>query len=531
MAEQALDVRTVVATLRRHRMVLAGAAVVGALSAVTVAVVASPDYTSVSQVLLPPAQGEEGQVERDVATELKVARSDVVLGAVARELQPPMSARALAQRVQVSAPTRDILEFRASTADPGQARELAQALAARVVGYGQAATSARYSPRRAALLERADALQESLDTVASEISATKTRIDAGDPTTSAGQADATALAQLTAEQASLVLQHDQVKSQLGGSTPGGAAIVIQPATAGQRPGVVRGYALVGVLGAVLATVLVALFLFARARRDKRLRYRDELADAVGSPVVASVHTSVPRNVAGWLSLLADYQPGQVNAWALRQALRELHVRTAEPAPTSASKAAERPVQRLPHPRSMTVISLADDRRALAVGPQLASYAAGAGVATRLVIGTRHESADPLWAACGSAGPGGELRPLLRVHDGGTSEGPPDDFTVVLVVVDRRDPVLPEDLGRTGACVLAVAAGAASAEDLARVAVKVDDAGLRIDALVVADPDDLDRTTGRLLRRERDQQAALPTRLTGQPLGPGAKVSRLRARRP
>jgi capsular polysaccharide biosynthesis protein len=526
VAEQALDVRTVVATLRRHRMVLASAAVVGALSAVTLAVVASPDYTSVSQVLLPPAQGEEGQVERDVATELKVARSDVVLGAVARELQPPMSARGLGQQVQVSAPTRDILEFSVSTADAGRARDIAQALAEREVGYVQEATSSLDSARRAALEERAFALRESLDTVAAEISATKTRIDAGDPTTTAGQADATALAQLTAEQASLVLQHDQVKSQLGGSTPGGAAIVIQPATAGQRPGVLRAYALVGVLGAVLATVLVALFLFARARRDKRLRYRDELADAVGSPVVASVHTSVPRNVAGWLSLLADYQPGQVNAWALRQALRELHLRTTARAPGSE----DRPVQRLPHPRSLTVISLADDRRALAVGPQLASYAASAGVPTGLVIGTRHESADPLWAACGSGGSGGELRPLLRLHDGVTAEERPDDFTVVLVVVDRRDPVLPDGLDRTGACVLAVAAGAASAEDLARVAVKVDDAGMRIDALVVADPDDLDRTTGRLLRRERDQQAALPARLTGQPLGPGSKVSRLRARR-
>jgi hypothetical protein len=79
-------------------------------------------------------------------------------------------------------------------------------------------------------------------------------------------------------------------------------------------------------------------------------------------------------------------------------------------------------------------------------------------------------------------------------------------------------------------VLAIASGAASAEDLARVAVRADDAGRRIDALVVADPDDLDRTTGRLLHRERAQQVALPGRLTGLPGSTGANVSPLPRRK-
>jgi len=65
-------------------------------------------------------------------------------------------------------------------------------------------------------------------------------------------------------------------------------------------------------------------------------------------------------------------------------------------------------------------------------------------------------------------------------------------------------------------VLAVSSGSATAEELARVAVTADDAGLRIPGMIVADPDILDRTTGRLLRSERTRQLSLPTHLTGVP---------------
>jgi hypothetical protein len=70
-------------------------------------------------------------------------------------------------------------------------------------------------------------------------------------------------------------------------------------------------------------------------------------------------------------------------------------------------------------------------------------------------------------------------------------------------------------------VLAIATGAATEEELARLAVVVDDAGRRIDGIVVTDPDRSDRTTGRYALEERPRQAALPMRLTGvRPPGVG-----------
>jgi hypothetical protein len=139
----------------------------------------------------------------------------------------------------------------------------------------------------------------------------------------------------------------------------------------------------------------------------------------------------------------------------------------------------------------------------------------------------HESAAPLWAAAAQLADSNEARPGLRVVTAESVELAASALTVLLVVVDRRRPVLP-DLPEASHTIISLAAGAATAEELARVAVTADDAGSRIVALVVADPDNLDRTTGRLLQRERAQQVPLPARMTG---GPGSNVSRLRRRQP
>jgi hypothetical protein len=71
-----------------------------------------------------------------------------------------------------------------------------------------------------------------------------------------------------------------------------------------------------------------------------------------------------------------------------------------------------------------------------------------------------------------------------------------------------------DAPATAATILAVSPGFATREDLARLAVAVDDAGRRIDGVVVADRDPADRTTGRRTLNQRAVQAPLPIRTTG-----------------
>jgi hypothetical protein len=83
----------------------------------------------------------------------------------------------------------------------------------------------------------------------------------------------------------------------------------------------------------------------------------------------------------------------------------------------------------------------------------------------------------------------------------------------LVVLDRSQPKL-SDPSASDAVILSVAAGTATEQEFARVAVAVDEAGRRIDGIVVADPDQSDLTSGRHLMDERSRQLALPVRLTG-----------------
>ena len=164
-----------------------------------------------------------------------------------------------------------------------------------------------------------------------------------------------------------------------------------------------------------------------------------------------------------------------------------------------------------HPSSLTIVSIGGDGRGLAIGPQLAAFASTLGISTRVVpAGDDDERNAALWAAC-LAKRSSFARPGL--HLGETNGEESIELTVVLTVVDRLKPSL-ADTPASAATILAVGAGTATEEELARVAVAVDDAGRRIDGIVVADPDQTDRTTGRHTMDERAQQTALPTRITG-----------------
>jgi hypothetical protein len=291
-----------------------------------------------------------------------------------------------------------------------------------------------------------------------------------------------------------------------------------------RPRLIERFVLFALLGLILTSAVAAGVVVSLSRRDRRLRYRDELADALGSPVIASIRSRTPRDVAGWMTLLEDYTPGTLDAWALRQALRHLVSDEADNSTRSDDGMLHH------HPVSVTVLCLGDDPRGLATAPQIASYAASVGITTRLVAAHGHESAAALWAACAGVGSDVEVRSDLYVSTDAPEDDEEVDLTVVLAVVDRHDPQL-GDLPATSETIIAVAPGVATAEDLARTAVVADDADRRIAGIVVADPDDLDRTTGRLLQHERAQQVPLPAHMTGRtaPKSGRSNVSGIRRR--
>ncbi|GAA1582481.1 hypothetical protein GCM10009804_43780 [Kribbella hippodromi] len=222
----------------------------------------------------------------------------------------------------------------------------------------------------------------------------------------------------------------------------------------------------GGIGALLGAIAGAVFVLARARGDRRLRLRDEMADSVGLPVLASVSSYRANDPSDWANLLEHYAPTAVDAWALRKVLHNLalDVRSGQDA-------------------SLTVISFADDNKARPLGPQLAAFAHSVGIPTSLVIDQNLEF------------PAGQ--PALEIH---------------LVLVDRDAPQL-TDTERTTRTVIALSAGTVTAEELARLAVATVADDRTIDGLVVTDPDPFDRTVGRVAQAQRRNGPRLPTLLT------------------
>lgn len=508
MAEKAGDLGHVLAGLRRHRRAMFVAAVIGAALGMGAVYLWPPMYASSSLVLLPPKAADPNQMAEQVKTDIRIATSDAVLGPASRGLRPRMSKEDLAGQVEVTAATPLVLEIRGRAAEPERAEAISGAVADANVTYVMESLSATSSARGASRTARENELETALEEISDQVAATTARLEGAGPPGPQSQADATALAKLTAEQGRIVLQLDQLQSQTEVAQPGGGASVIQEPSRARRAGLVGRYVGALLVGALVAALLTAVAVTLRTRRDPRLYFRDDIADAVGSPVIASVRTRPMGSVAEWISLIRDYSPGSVDAWAWRRALRQLTLTEPPAAAESRSRGRAR------HPRSVTVVTLSADLRGLATGPQLAAYAASAGIRTHLVAAQRHETAAALWAGCSSLEKQPDARPGLSVGTRRHDE-PPADLTVVLAVLDRHEPK-PLDIPPGSVVVLALSAGTASAQELARAAVTIDEAGERVHGVVVADPDDLDRTTGRLLQHDRMHQVPLPTRLTGTP---------------
>lgn len=294
-------------------------------------------------------------------------------------------------------------------------------------------------------------------------------------------------------------------------TPGGQVLakVVGPATPATGTTVPAWVAEVAGLGALAGVVLGVIVVVAIGRTERRLRERDEIAGAMGAPVLASVPVLHPSGTAGWVRLLEAYEPGVVHAWSLRKALRYVGVRDGRPGGGAGV--------------CLAVVSLSADRRALAVGPQLAVYAASLGVPTTLVIGPQQDpdATAALSAACTTVAarsrqPGALQFVVGDYPEAGWLSG--GGLTVVVAVVDSRNPRLAGGIPAT-ATVLGVSAGAATAEQLARVALSVTGAGVDISGILVADPDPADRTTGGFLQlgqsaRQRQPAHKQITRLTG-----------------
>jgi capsular polysaccharide biosynthesis protein len=136
----------------------------------------------------------------------------------------------------------------------------------------------------------------------------------------------------------------------------------------------------GLLGAVAGTLIGIIVALATRRNDRALRERDQIANSIGVPVLAALPVDHPSDPAGWVKLLDDYEPDAVGAWHLRKALQYLRVSGLNPGEGNGNG------NGMGGATSLSVISLSSDKGALALGPQLAVFAASLDIPTTLIIG-------------------------------------------------------------------------------------------------------------------------------------------------
>jgi capsular polysaccharide biosynthesis protein len=287
------------------------------------------------------------------------------------------------------------------------------------------------------------------------------------------------------------------------------ASLLEPAVNSTGDSFVEALLPAGLIGVIAGALIGFITALARGRNERRLRQRDAIANSIGVPVLAAmpvVHASEP---AAWTQLLDEYEPGVVLAWQLRKTLRQLGIPNV------------RNDDREGGALSLAVLTLSTDKRALALGPQLAAFAASLGIRTVLAVSQEQDPAAvaSLYAVCAvppDAAPrrGRPLRTVV-VDSKEAAHVTDAEFVVLVIVSDGAALRLPDTMS-TDLTVLGVSAGAATAEELARIAMAADADGRGVTGILVADPDTTDRTTGRIPQLAGIQQRRMPTRVTGIP---------------
>ena len=295
------------------------------------------------------------------------------------------------------------------------------------------------------------------------------------------------------------------------------AHVLASATSATGASPIKQLVICALLGGVIGAMIGIIVALAISRRDRRLFERDEIANSIGIPVLASIPVGHPTDAAGWTRLLEDYNPAAVHAWQLRMAMQQLGM-AARPGPLPLRRRWRKSWDN-GNRLSIVVLSLSSDPGALALGPQLAVFAASLGIPTALVIGPQQDAnaTATLHAACAAPPSGSSKRSgLLRATVSEDSNVDLDSDTalaVVVTVIDSQDMKMPDTM-RTTVTVIGVSAAAATAEQLARAAAVAAGDGREIAGILVADPESTDRTSGRIPQPVRPRRHRRPSSLTG-----------------
>jgi capsular exopolysaccharide synthesis family protein len=314
-----------VLTRRKGTIALAVALAVGA--ALVVSLLQTPRYSSSAVVQVPTsalARGLDGQgelaPERVIRNEVDFVGSDVVNQAVSEVLGDGAS-------ISVgSSEEVDSLVFTATSTDPDEAAEVANAYADTYIEARSQATVDAYAASAAAVQQQIDAVDEQVAGLEQSISAIEAQaqatLDPAAQATLAAQAQARrtavqpALDRFTAQRVQLQASLDDL--QLSGDVTDGVTPTVitraEPASEPYEPAIARNLVVAFGLGLLLGVGLA----FLREQLDDTVTSRAELEAATGGlPVLALVPRSGDGHAPETVPLATDEGVGSPAAEAYR----------------------------------------------------------------------------------------------------------------------------------------------------------------------------------------------------------------------
>jgi capsular polysaccharide biosynthesis protein len=464
--------------VRRRWRPLLGVAVVGAVLGFGLSFLLSPGYQAASKVLI---QGQS--VKLALVTETQIATSLAVLDATSKELGWGVSGIGLQGSVSANVLDGSVIEIVGTAPTRDRARALTDSVTAHYVAFSAKIANDTTAAAAAAQTQRRQAFQKPVDDLTAQVRALEAnprRSPAEDVTL-----DDLRRSLQTATTALATYDTEQTKSSSTGTQTAGTQTGTQTtATTVLEPAIDRGAATptpveLTIAGAVVC-VLVCVLLFIRAERtDDRLRTPDDVAAALGAPVVATFgvepddETAQPASSRNWLGNLlrteAAWDPiappleDERDEARYRRVLAQLRA-----GPTDELRA---------------VVALIYDDDAAGV-LAVARFAAAVATEERPVVAVTNR-AEAARLIRRQAGHGGPRR--LPVSVIGTREPVPSSARLVLHVVDlaAAHPVIP-DYAPAKVAFLALGVGLRTPAELIAVDGACTDAGLSLRGAVLAE---------------------------------------------
>ena len=430
-----------------------------------------------------------------MGTETRIATSSPVLEKAIKATGDTISVDDLRQRVAASAVTTSLLDVQVEDTSSRRAITLSNAVALGYVAYSKQLAAQSGDNLVRALQARATKLNGQLNDLEAQVTDQAAKVSAL-PLGSAQAASANAnLNTLQTRLQSTTLDLRDVNQEINsaqlnaqGETEG--LRVLEPATSAEGPSLLAS-ALPFLLAALVALAAGCAAALWRDRRDDRARRRQDIAAAIGAPVLASLQA---RRSSGSGSRAVANQHGSQSD---EQTLRQLERRLANGQETGAG---------------FVVVSLTGDDAAIQIVRQLSDAAAQSGLETALFVPPSRQLLEGLHVSTTGLNGATQDNPTIHeLHRTLDDAAPNADLAIVLVITDGSKLELPR-WSAAMPTVMSVSAGFARRDELAIVSAMMRAASRPFAGVIVTNPDPRDGTSASQL--PTTEPHLVPTRITG-----------------